>query len=183
MEHLQYPVGRFQPKADYTQQEVAALLQWLKNAPTRYEELLNHLPETDLDKTYRPGAWTVRQLVHHVADIHMLNFLRLKKAITEENYEITLIRMDDWAALPDSKQPPIDSSLLIFRGVNQRYLHLLKTLDEQTLSKTYYHAARQLNLSLKQMLYMATWHVAHHLGHIELALGKQPQDFKVNSKL
>ncbi|RDC62149.1 YfiT family bacillithiol transferase [Adhaeribacter pallidiroseus] len=181
MEHVQYPVGRFQPKPDYTPDEIVGLLQFLKNAPPRYEELITNLAETNLNKTYRPGAWTVRQLVHHVADIHLTNFLRLKKALTEENYEITIIRMDDWAALPDSTQEPIGSSLLIFKGVNERYVALFKTLDEQTLSKTYYHATRQLHLSLKQMLYMATWHVAHHLGHIRIALGREPEKFNLKS--
>ena len=177
MEHIQYPVGRFQPKPDYTPAEIAGLLQFLKKAPPLYEELVTNLSDTDLSKTYRAGAWTVRQLMHHVADIHLVNFLRLKKALTEENYEITLIRMDDWAALPDSTELPVDSSLLIFKGVNERYIALFQTLDEQKLSKTYYHATRQLHLSLKQMLYMATWHVANHLGHIRIALGREPEPF------
>ncbi|QNF31573.1 putative metal-dependent hydrolase [Adhaeribacter swui] len=178
MEHVQYPVGRFQPQPDYTAAEISGFLCYLESAPERYEQLVTNLTETDLNNTYRPGAWTVRQLVHHVADIHLTNFLRLKKALTEENYEITIIRMDEWAALPDSTQLPIDSSLLIFRGVNFRYIALFETLDEQTLAKTYYHAVRKLHLSLKQMLYMATWHVAHHLGHIRIALGKEPEAFR-----
>ncbi len=177
MEHIQYPVGRFQPKPDYTPEEITVLLQFLKKAPHLYEDLVTNLSDTDLSKTYRPGAWTVRQLVHHVADIHLVNFLRLKKALTEENYEITTIRMDDWAALPDSTLASVASSLLIFKGVNERYIALFKTLDEQTLSKTYYHATRQRHLSLKQLLYMATWHVAHHLGHIRIALGQEPEKF------
>ncbi len=71
----------------------------------------------------------------------------------------------------------MDSSLLIFKGVNERYVALFQTLEEATLSKTYYHATRQLHLSLKQMLYMATWHVANHLGHIRIALGQEPEPF------
>ena len=181
MEQIQFPVGRFLPKPDYTPAEVTGLLQFLKKASPRFEELVITLAETDLSKTYRPGAWSVQQLVHHIADIHLVNFLRLKKALTEENYEITIIRMDDWAALPDSTQLPVDSSLLIFNGVNERYTALFQTLDEQTLSKTYYHATRQLHLSLKQMLYMATWHVAHHLGHIQIALGLKPGQFDIKS--
>ena len=108
---------------------------------------------------------------------------RFKKALTEPNYEATLIQMNDWAALPDSEQAPIQGSLLVFKGVNQRLLYLVNGLDESTLDKTIYHPARQIHLSLKQLFYMATWHVAHHFGHIELALGKQPQEFKVNSGL
>ncbi len=177
MEHIQFPVGRFQPKPDYTPEEITALLQFLTKAPPLYDELVINLSDTDLSKTYRTGAWSVRQLVHHVADIHLLNFLRLKKALTEEDYEITIIRMDDWAALSDSTQLPVASSLLIFKGVNERYIALFQTLDEQTLVKTYYHATRQLHLSLKQMLYMATWHVANHLGHMRIALGREPEKF------
>lgn len=183
MEHLQYPIGRFQPQPDYTPAAIKALLRWLENAPGQYDALVAHLSETDLVKTYRPGSWTVRQLVHHVADIHLLNFLRLKKALTEENYEATLIRMDAWAALPDATLAPISSSLAVFAGVNQRLLFLVRHQEEPTLTKTIYHPTRQIYLSLKQLIYMTTWHVAHHQAHMQLALGIQPEQFAVMSEL
>jgi hypothetical protein len=177
MEHLQYPIGRFQPQPDYSPAQIKALLRRLEEAPARYTALAANLSGADLAKTYRPGSWTVQQLVHHVADIHLLNFLRFKKALTEPDYEATLIRMDDWAVTPDATLAPVAPSLLLFTGVNQRLIFLVKSLDELTLNKTIYHAVRQIHLSLKQLLYMATWHVAHHQAHIELALGLEPEGF------
>jgi hypothetical protein len=177
MEELQYPIGRFQPQPDYTAEEVNFLIGFLEEAPAKFERNLVNIPEDDLEKTYRPGSWTVRQLVHHVADIHLLNFLRLKKALTEEAYEYTLIRMDDWAQTPDATQTPIPASLAMLTSINQRYVYLLKSLDADTLAKTFYHPARKINLSLKQFLYMSTWHIAHHQAHIALALGLPPLPF------
>ena len=177
MEHLQYPIGRFEPQPDYTPTEINTLLERLEKAPAQYEVLTALLSEADLAKTYRPDSWTVRQLVHHVADIHLLNFLRFKKALTELDYEATLIKMNDWALTPDAAQAPVAPSLLLFNGVNQRLIFLVQALDEPTLAKTLYHPVRQIQLSLKQLLYMATWHVAHHQAHIELALGLESEGF------
>lgn len=145
-----------------------------ETAPDRYQKLMTGRSDEDLTKTYRDGSWTVRQLVHHVADIQLLNFLRLKKALTENDYVITLVKMDDWAKTPDATIAPIEDSLLMFTGITRRFVYLWRTLDEQTLTQSFYHPSRQINLSLKQFLYMATWHVMHHQGHIELALGLQP---------
>jgi hypothetical protein len=181
MENLQYPVGRFEPQPEYTSSQIQAMLGRLQRAPARYEALVTSLSEAELTKTYRPDSWNVRQLVHHVADLHLLNFLRFKKALTEPDYEATLIKMNDWAITPDAAEAPVAPSLLLFNGVNQRLIFLLKSLDEPTLTKTIYHSARQIHLSLKQLLYMATWHVAHHQAHIELALGLEPEGFRVDS--
>lgn len=180
MENLQYPIGRFEPQPDYTSSQIQTMLRRLQPAPARYEALVSSLSAADLVKTYRPGSWNVRQIMHHVADIHLLNFLRFKKALTEPDYEATLIKMNDWALTPDAVQAPVAPSLLLFNGVNQRLIFLLESLDEPTLAKTIYHSTRQIHLSLKQLLYMATWHVAHHQAHIELALGLEPAEFSVD---
>ena len=180
MEHLQYPIGRFAPKSDYTAEEIDFLIRFLEQAPAKFEQPLNYLSEADYEKTYRPGSWTIRQLVHHVADIHLLNFLRLKKALTEEDFEFTTILMDNWARTPDAVQAPIQDSLAMLAAITPRFVFLLKTLDEQTLAKTFYHPVRKIHLSLKQFLYMATWHIAHHQGHIALALGLPVQPFRLS---
>ncbi|MFD2570960.1 DinB family protein [Spirosoma soli] len=177
LEQLQYPIGRFAPKEDYSIEEVNRMIGLQETAPARYQKLLAGRSDEDLARTYREGSWTVQQLVHHIADIQLLNFLRLKKALTEDDYVITLVQMNDWAKTPDATTAPIDDSLLMFDGITRRFVYLWRTLDEQTQTKTYYHPSRQINLSLKQFLYMATWHVVHHQGHIELALGLQPSAF------
>ena len=175
MEHLQYPIGRFSPAADYSVSQINQLIDQLKEAPNELKELVANLSETDLAKNYRTGSWNVRQLVHHITDLHLIYYLRLKKALTEDNYEATLIQMDDWANLPDATQSPVDSSLLLFTGINQRMVLLLQSLDEQALTINYFHPLRKIYLSLKQTLYMIMWHFRHHQAHIVLALGGQPK--------
>ncbi|MGV3587448.1 MAG: DinB family protein [Adhaeribacter sp.] len=179
MEQLLYPIGRFQPQPDYTMAEINFLINFMEQAPTKFAQPLLNLSEADYEKTYRPGSWTIRQLVHHVADIHLLNFLRLKKALTEENYEYTTILMDNWAQTPDATVAPVQDSLAMLTAITPRFVLLMQTLDEQTLSRKFYHPVRKIHLSLKQFFYMATWHIAHHQGHIALALGLEPQPFRL----
>lgn len=179
MEHLQYPIGRFLPRDSYSTQQIARLLAQLEALPTQYERSLANLSEADLAKTYREGSWTVQQLVHHVADVHLLNFLRIKKTLTEEGYVATVADVQAWAATPDATAALPDASLLLIKGFSQRLLVLLKTLDEPAFARSYYHPSRQLYFSLKQALHLTVWHLAHHLAHIELALGRQPQDFRL----
>lgn len=179
MENLQYPIGRFGVKPTYTTEDMEQLLAAMATAPTRYKQQVAALADTDLEKTYREGSWTIRQLTHHVADIHLLNFLRVKKLLTEEGYIATTIDMDAWAATKDAISAPVSDSLLILEGINNRFLYLLKRLDEQAFSKTYYHPVRKIHFSLKAALHMAIWHLEHHLGHIQLALGKQPHAFSL----
>jgi hypothetical protein len=180
MEHLQVPIGRFQPQPDYNADEINFLISFLEQAPAKFAQPLLNISEADLTRTYRPGSWNIRQLVHHVADIHLLNFLRLKKALTEENSEFTTVLMDDWARTPDAAQAPIQDSLAMLSAVTPRFVYLMKTLDENILAKTFYHPVRKIHLSLKQFFYMATWHIAHHQGHIALAIGLEPQPFRLS---
>ena len=179
MEHLQYPIGRFLAQASYSATEIQTLIATMNTSPDRYTKLLQSLTEQDLSKTYRPGSWTVRQLVHHVADVHMLNFLRMKKALTEENYIATTIEMNAWALTSDGQTAPTDYSVLMLDGINKRFVYLVQSMDEENFSKSFYHPVRQMQFNLKQAVHMAVWHLEHHLAHIELALGKSPHSFKL----
>ncbi|HTM67069.1 MAG TPA: DinB family protein [Flavipsychrobacter sp.] len=95
---LQYPIGNFIKKDHYPEEEIQEMITVIAGSPAKYHSLVTTLSETDLLKTYREGGWNIRQLVHHVADIQMLHFLRMKKALTENDYpEVTLINMNGWA--------------------------------------------------------------------------------------
>lgn len=171
MEHLKYPFGTFTPKKEYSSAEIDQLISIMNQSPARYRQLVANLPENELAKTYREGSWNVQQLVHHVADIQLLNFLRFKKALTEENYEATTILMDDWAITPDATKAPVDDSLVMLDGITRRFLFLIRSLDENAYSISFYHPVRKFHLNLKQALHMAVWHLEQHRGHILLALG------------
>lgn len=179
MEHLKYPIGRFAPKPIYTPEEVNRLISLIETYPESYNQLLHSITEEDAARTYREGSWTVKQLVHHVADIHLLNFLRLKKTLAEPEHTATVVDMNAWAAMADGKNAPIEDSLLILEGINRRFVYMLKHADEQVLNNKFYHPVRQIYLTGKQAVYMTVWHLAHHRAHIELALQLQPSTFQM----
>ena len=173
MTDRQFPIGRFILQEDYSKADIEGFLDIINTSASKYRELVQGLGDEDLAKTYREGSWNIRQLIHHVADIAFLHYFRMKKAITEPDYTApTMINMDAWAATPDSLEMPVADSLHILAGTNQRYVYFAAGLDEEKLSKAYFHAVRQIWLSQKAALAMSAWHLQHHLAHIKLALGE-----------
>ena len=171
MTDRKYPIGPFVTQEHYAPAEITDLLNTIDRCVEQYQSTVSSLSPADLMKTYREGSWTVQQLVHHVADIHLVHFMRMKKALTEPDYtEITLINMDGWAATADGLDAPVADSLLMLDGINRRYLYLARSLSEPMLAMTYYHPLRQRQFSQAQALAMSAWHVQHHLAHIRLAL-------------
>ncbi|PWJ57198.1 DinB family protein [Dyadobacter jejuensis] len=172
MEDLKFPIGRFQFKADYTPAEQAEIFQTIETAPRLYAELTENLDADQLQKTYREGGWNIQQLVHHVADMHMLHVVRMKKALTESDYkEATMVNMDGWAATADATSAPIADSLDILRGVHPRYAALGRSMTDQQKQIAYYHPIRKISYNLMTAFALTAWHSEHHLAHIKIALG------------
>lgn len=168
---LKYPVGPFSAKENISKNEFHEHVQTITAAPKKYAGLVKDLSEEDLRKTYREGAWNVQQLVNHVADMHLLHFFRMKKALTEPDYkEITLVNIDGWAHTYDGLTSPIEDSLQMFEAITKRFVHLIKSLNEEQQQIAYYHPVRKMMLNQKQAVAMSAWHVRHHLEHIRIAL-------------
>ncbi|TDE16867.1 YfiT family bacillithiol transferase [Dyadobacter psychrotolerans] len=173
MTDSRFPLGPFVIQDDYTSEELETLIDIIETIPADYRRLTENLTEADLSKTYREASWTIRQLVHHVADIQFLHYFRMKKALTEPDYkDMTVIDMNAWAATADSLSAPITVALQMFEGVHHRYAFLARTLTEEQLTIRYFHPARQIWFSQKQALAISVWHTQHHLAHIGLALGE-----------
>ncbi|GAB3891660.1 bacillithiol transferase BstA [Larkinella knui] len=173
MENRKYPIGPFTAQETYSPEELRHLIAIIEPMPARYRELVENRSPEDLAKTYREGSWTVQQLIHHVSDIQLLHFLRMKKALTEPDYEVvTLINMDAWVATPDSIAAPIADSLVSFDGLTRRYVYLMKSLTDEQLAIKYFHPVRKLWFTQAQAIAMSAWHVQHHLAHINLALAE-----------
>ena len=173
IDQLRYPIGPFAKKEQYSSEEIHSMIAIVEEAPERYKTLVENLTSEDLEKTYRPGAWNVRQLIHHVADIQLLHLFRMKKALTEEDYtETTLIDMDSWAATPDGRDEPVEDSLLMLKGITKRYVFLLRSLSEADLRIAYYHPVRKYTIDQAQAIAMSAWHLQHHLEHIRIASGQ-----------
>lgn len=167
-----YPIGPFALKEIYSDDEIREFIRVIAEIPAEYRKRVENLPDAALLKTYREGSWNIRQLIHHVADLQFVHYLRMKKAITEPDYdEVTLIDMNAWAATPDSLNVPVEASLAIFEGTHARYAYLAGTLSDEQFARRYFHPLRGFWIDQKQALAMSVWHVKHHLAHIDLALG------------
>ncbi len=170
-EQLKFPIGPFIKKDKYTVEEIHQFINDIEAAPVSFRTLTEGLPETELASTYREGSWNIRQLVHHVADIQLLHFLRMKKALTEPGKnDTTLILMDEWARTADGVDAPVKDSLLMLDGITKRYVYLVRSLTPLQLEISYYHPARKYDITQAQAIAMSAWHLKHHRAHIQLAL-------------
>ncbi|SEM20243.1 DinB superfamily protein [Mesobacillus persicus] len=164
MKELQYPIGPFQPQQELSNTFIESCIREIEEAPSLFRKAVEDLSDKQLDTPYRPGGWTIRQVVHHLADSHMNSFIRLKLALTEDNPTIKPYFEEKWANLADSKQS-IESSLTLLEGLHSRWAYLLKSLKPADLEKTFYHPETgPVTLAMNISLY--AWHSRHHLSHI-----------------
>jgi len=165
IEHLQYPIGKFQPPAFI---DSAQRAEWIKSIETLTEELSNvvrGLTDHQLDTPYREHGWTVRQVVHHVADSHLNSQIRFRWALTED---VPLIKVYDeklWAELPDSKTLSVDVSLQLLAGLHQRWTALLTAMTQADFERRLRHPVSG-EMDLNRMLALYAWHGKHHVAHI-----------------
>ncbi|HEY3402157.1 MAG TPA: DinB family protein [Ohtaekwangia sp.] len=171
---LKYPIGTFEAPEQINSVELENLIRTIEGTVSRYRALTENLSENDLKKTYRDGAWTVQQLVNHVADMQLLHFFRMKKALTEPDYkEITLVDIPAWAHTVDGLQSPVADSLDMMESITKRFVRLMRSLDGNQQQIAYYHPIRKIMLNQKQAIAMTAWHVRHHFEHIRIALGQR----------
>ena len=126
-----------------------------------------------LQRPYRPGGWTGRQVVHHVADSHMNCYFRYRLALTEENPTIRPYDEAAWAELPDVAATPIMVSLTLLDALHSRWVTLLYHLTQEQWQRTFYHPGNQRESTLDHALALYAWHGRHHLAHLQLLIPKE----------
>ena len=161
---LRYPVGRFRPHAPGPSRRAANIAD-IAALPERIRAAVARLDDRQLDTTYRPGGWTVRQVVHHVADSHMNAFIRLKLALTEPEPTIKPYDENAWAALADA-QLPIEVSLGLIDGVHRRWDALNAALEEADYGRLWTHPEHGKTFTIDYLLQNYAWHSRHHVAHI-----------------
>lgn len=166
LQKLKYPIGQFNCPNTITSQNIEDWISILEHFPIRLENLVINLSETQLNTVYRPDGWTIRQVVHHLADSHHHSYARFKWALTEEKPTIKAYHEDRWAILFDYKAP-IDMSLLHLKAVHSKLVYLLKGLSETDLHKSFIHPETQKEVFLNYNVGMYAWHSNHHYAHIE----------------
>lgn len=162
---LRFPIGEFTWNGEWDGERRSAWTKGIRELPDQLREAVAGLTEEQLDTPYRPGGWTVRQVVHHVADSHMNSYIRFKLALTEEEPVIKPYREELWAELPDSASP-LDPSFKLLEGLHQRWCKLLEELNEEELDRAFYHPESQQQVPLRRALGIYDWHGRHHTAHI-----------------
>jgi hypothetical protein len=165
MSDLSYPIGKFHYEGSLTKDQKEKLLDEIAMAPQNLRAAVNGLSEQQLDTAYRPGGWTVRQVVHHVPDSHMNAYIRFKLALTEDEPTIKPYEQQLWADLPDTKETPIEVSLTTLDVLHDRWVRLLRSLSPTDWKRTFRHPELGL-VGLEKNLAHYSWHGRHHVAHI-----------------
>jgi hypothetical protein len=161
---LRYPIGRPTLSDQLSEEQREAYIADIAALPEQVEAAVAGLTPDQLDTPYRPKGWTVRQLVHHVADSHLNAYTRFKLAFTEENPTIKPYDEKAWANLADSALP-IDSSILILRSLHERWTVVLGAAAPEEFARTLVHPENGV-LTIDRMLGIYAWHGKHHTAHI-----------------
>jgi uncharacterized damage-inducible protein DinB len=164
LEELRYPIGRFIPPATTDPDNRSSQIETLRLLPERLRAAVQSLSSAQLDTPYREGGWTVRQLVHHIADSHANAYIRYKLALTEDWPTIKPYDEAAWSRLPDSLLP-IDGSLAMIGAIHERWVAMLESLSDVDFLRGYNHpeSGRQ---TLATVLALYAWHSSHHTAHI-----------------
>lgn len=165
MEELKYPIGKFDFKGQPSRKTADEWIAQIEMLPGKLREALRGLSEEQLDTPYRPGGWTVRQLVYHVGDSHLNSYIRFKWTLTEEKPEIKAYDQDRWAKLPDTKNSRVEDSLAFLEILHKRWVLLLRSLSDEDLAREFIHPESGIT-TLGRTIGLYAWHGNHHLAHI-----------------
>jgi hypothetical protein len=166
IEALKYPIGKCMLPESVTDNAIQEAIVTIKTFPANLFAAVGPLSIAQLDTPYRPGGWTVRELVHHCADSHCNAYIRFKLALTEQNPTIKPYEEAAWALLEDSRLP-IEPSLAIIKATHQKWGILLDSMKEEDFKKTYFHPEKQKSQALDGVTLMYAWHSQHHLAHVQ----------------
>ncbi len=165
MSDPRYPIGKFQPPATYTANMRADFIRQIEETPAHLRAAVAGLADAQLDHPYRDGGWTVRQVVHHLADSHMNSYMRFKFAVTEDEPTIKPYNEKVWAELPDAAGGDLEMSLTLLEGLHRRWVIFLRSLTEAQFSRKFLHPEQGV-VTVDRTLALYAWHGRHHVAHI-----------------
>lgn len=177
IEFLKYPIGRFKIPELVSKNDILEAIAIIKAFPAHIFTAVGPLSVPQLDTPYRPGGWTVRQLIHHCADSHMNAFIRFKLALTEVNPTIKPYEEALWANLADAAMP-IESSLAIIKAIHLKWGLILDSMKSEDFKKTYFHPEKKRCQELEEITLLYAWHSQHHLAHIQHLILRENWSFE-----
>jgi len=165
MQSLQYPIGKF-VEQPFSETQLKEWLQDIQSLPNLLEQAISDLDEVQIDSPYREGGWTVKQLVHHIADSHMNAYIRFKTGLTEIKPAIKTYEEKEWAKMADTVHIPINVSITLLHALHIRWNEILRDMKTEDFTREIYHPERKTHLTLWYLLGMYAWHSRHHVRHI-----------------
>ncbi len=162
-----YPIGRFQRQAAFSAEQRAQHIARIAAQPASLTAAMSGLTAADYAAPYRPGGWTVRQLVHHLADSHANAYIRLKLALTEHEPTIKPYDQDAWVLLADSELVSPLVSLTMFTAIHERLVAVLQSLEPAQFARTLVHPENG-PMTIDQLVALYAWHGDHHVRHVQL---------------
>lgn len=167
LEKLQYPIGKFKWDGDSSAPATKRNIERIAKLPEMLYSALAGLAPIQLETPYRPGGWTVRQVVHHIVDSHINAIVRCKLALTEDNPTIKPYMEDRWA-LTGEYALLLETALDLLKWLHLRWTTLLRSLTDDQLKRAYFHPDSQRLVSLHEVIALYAWHGEHHLAHVNL---------------
>jgi hypothetical protein len=163
---LRYPIGEYSRKKEITSDDIKGYIETIEAFPARLKQAVSGLTDLQLDTPYRPGGWTVRQVVHHAADSHINSYTRFKLTLTEDTPAIKPYFEDRWAELPEAKTAPVELSLGLLEALHGRWIVMLKNISGAELKRKFFHPESKVETALDELMGLYAWHCDHHLAHI-----------------
>jgi hypothetical protein len=168
---LQFPIGKFVVPETYSPEAMKGWINDIRELPAKMREAGAGLTDKQLDTPYRPGGWTIRQVVHHIADSHTNSIIRFKWTMTEDSPTIKAYNQTEWANLADYKLP-VEPSLIMLEGIHQRLVALFESFTDDDWNRYFIHPETGGQITLKRNLALYAWHSKHHLAHITNATAR-----------
>ncbi|MCC7477061.1 putative metal-dependent hydrolase [bacterium] len=162
---LRYPIGNFVPDSEANEALRRAHIDALEALPAQLRAAVRGLSESQLDTPYRPGGWSLRQVLHHVPDSHINAYTRFKLALTEERPTIKPYLEERWAELADTRLAPAELSLQLLEALHARLVLLLRSLDSAAFNRPLLHPDSGEH-DIDWLLQLYAWHGRHHTAHI-----------------
>ena len=166
LENLKYPIGKFQAPATITDLQIKKWINQLEEFPMRLRAAAMGLADEQMDTRYRSEGWTLRQVIHHLADSHINSYVRFKWAMTEDNPTIKAYFEERWAETPEARTAPVEVSLDLLESVHRRWVMFLRSLNPEDFDRAFIHPETNKKMILKNVTGMYVWHGEHHLAHI-----------------
>ena len=166
LEKLRYPIGKFSAPDIYSNEYLSNKIAEIESFPEKLKKEVSQLNNEQLDTTYRPDGWTIRQVIHHCADSHINCFVRIKWALTEEKPIIKFYHEDLWGELSDNRTMPIEPTLSLLEGLHFRLAYLMRNLSQNDLKKSFIHPEHSREFKIEEIIGTYAWHGNHHLAHI-----------------